>query len=113
MAVVLAGCANNSPEALRARSGNASNFQICRAIFLAPANVAQIARDEAERRSLDCAPYAAAVFQDKAQADAAASALAQQFLIQSQRPIQPMQPLPQDTRCISRWNGGTLVTDCH
>lgn len=89
--VALSAC--QSIEDLQARVGNASNFQLCRAIFLAPNNVATIARGEAERRALDCRPYASAVFQNEAQADAARNALAQQ-LLQGGRPAMTCHTIP-------------------
>jgi len=101
----LTGC--QSVEQLRASVGNASNFQLCRAIFLAPNNVAQIAREEAQRRSLECEPYASAVFQSEAQADAARNALAQQLLAPA--------PMPQPARprsCTTRVVGNVAHTDC-
>ncbi len=108
----LVGCA--SPQQLRQTVGNASNFQLCRAIFLAPRDVAQIATEEAQRRSLDCAPYASAVFQNEAQADAARSALAQQLLMQShpQTPFVPLQ-IPQPINCQSYRMGNTIQSTCH
>ena len=102
---VLAGC--QSTENLRARVGNASAFQLCHAMFMAPQDVASIAREEAARRSLDCAPYASAVLQNEHNADAARNALAMQLL--SPRPAPPM---PQTINCNSYRLGNTVQTDC-
>lgn len=101
---LLAGC--QSTERLQATVGNASNFQLCRAIFLAPANVAGIASAEAQRRSLDCRPYASAVFQDKAQSDAAIDAYARQLLT----PPAPMQNNTMNCRTVRM--GDVLQTNC-
>jgi hypothetical protein len=103
--VTLAGC--QTTQDLEARVGNASNFQLCRAIFMAPNNVASIARHEATNRGLDCAPYASAIFQNEAQADAARSALAQQLLIQSRPAYSP------PVSCQTYRVGNSLQTDCN
>lgn len=104
-ALTLASCA--TPEQLQARVGNASNFQLCRAIMLAPQNVAQIAREEASRRSLDCEPYASGVLQSERANDAAANALAQRLLSPPQPAYQP------PVSCRSYRIGNTVQTDCN
>lgn len=104
LCLALAGCASQNPDALRERVGGASNFQLCRAVFLAPGEVAQIAQDEAQRRSLDCRPYASAVFQNEAQANAARNALAWRLL--TPPPVQQMRS------CNSYRVGNTIQTDC-
>ena len=77
-ALLAAGC--TSLADLQATVGNASNFQLCRAMMLASSDVANIARGEAARRSLDCAPYATAVMQQEQANNAATNALARQLL---------------------------------
>lgn len=104
--LVLAGCA--SPEQLRASVGGASNFQLCRAVMLAPSNVAGIAREEAGRRRLDCGPYAAGVLQNEQANDAATNAYVQRLLTPA-----PMPAPPRTTNCTSRrTSNNTVVTDC-
>jgi hypothetical protein len=105
--LALAGC--QSIEHLQATVGNASNFQLCRAIFLAPQNVSNIAVQEAQRRQLDCRPYAGAVFQNEAQANAAMDALARQLLTPPPRSAPTFAP---PTTCRTIRLGDTLQTHC-
>jgi hypothetical protein len=104
MLAVLCGC--QTPEDLQRTVGNASNYQLCRAIMLAPAQVADIARGEAARRSLDCAPYAGLVLQGQQAQDAAGNQALQNLL-------RPAPPPRQMTSCRSYWLGNQLQTDCN
>jgi hypothetical protein len=105
--LLVGGCATE--ESLRATVGNASNFQLCRAIMLAPQNVANIARGEAASRNLDCAPYAGLIMQNQQASDAATSQAIQNLL----RPAPPPQiQLPQQTNCTSYRIGNTVQTNC-
>lgn len=104
--LVLVGCA--SPQQLRATVGSASNFQLCRAIMLAPSDVAEIARGEASRRQLDCGPYAAGILQNEQANNAATNAYVQRLLT----PAPQLSP-PRTTNCTSRrTSNNTIVTDC-
>lgn len=104
--LVLVGCA--SPQQLRATVGNASNFQLCRAIILAPSDVAGIAREEAVRRRLDCAPYTAGVLQNEQASDAATNAYVQRLLTPA-----PLPAPPRSLNCTSRrTSNNSIVTDC-
>lgn len=114
VALIMAGCAQpQSVESLRASVGNASNYQLCRAIMLAPENVASIARDESARRSLDCAPYANLVQQGQASDEAARQQAIQQLL---NRPaVTPYQiPMPaRPVTCNSYRIGNSVQTSCN
>lgn len=104
MPAVLAGCATLAD--LQATVGNASNFQLCRAMILASSDVANIARGEAARRGLDCAPYAAAVMQQEQANNAATNALARQLLTPAPRPF------PAPVTCETYRAGTSLQTTC-
>jgi len=103
-AVAVTGCM--TIEDHRAAAAGSSNFQVCRAYFVAPAAIAGVAREEAARRGLDCAPFAQAVMQSERANDAATNALARQLL--APRPS----PIPQQTSCTSYRVGNTIQTDC-
>jgi hypothetical protein len=105
--VLLAGC--QSLADLEQKAPNASNFQICRAVMLAPGDVANIARREAARRSLDCSPYAQAVLQQE-NANQAATNAAVQRLLAPQQP-QPMM-IPNPVHCHSVQSGSVVNTTC-
>lgn len=100
---LVAGC--QTPQDLQRTVGNASNFQLCRAVMLAPRNVAEIAATEAQRRSLDCAPYAQSVMQNEAQNRASQDALARQLLTPAPMPRTPI-------TCNSYRVGNSVGTDC-
>jgi hypothetical protein len=117
--VILAGCQTApSLDQIQARAGNASNYDVCRAILLAPQDVAQIAQGEAQRRSLDCAPFADAVMQEQAQNNANRAAVAQQLLARpAAQPyqLQPYQMQPHiqpQVNCQSYRVGSTVQTHC-
>jgi hypothetical protein len=81
----------------------------------------QAAKDEAQRRGIDCNDFrqeAAALFQSRINADQARRAAATNFLIQRAltppAPIQPMQPIqpPQSFNCTSNRLGNSVQTHC-
>jgi hypothetical protein len=109
-ALVLAGCAQIPREQ---RAAAASNYELCRGVFLAPPNVAQVARNEAIRRGLDCAPMASAILQNEAQADAARSALAIQLMNANRVAPPPMIQHQPQMNCRTYTLGNSLHTSCN
>jgi hypothetical protein len=106
-AAALAGCAAK-PQQLRETAPQASDFKICRAAFLAPQDVASIAKEEAQRRGLDCTPYAAAILQNEQMSDAAKN----DFIRSLQQQHGQRQLIAPPVSCTSRKVGSTVQTDC-
>lgn len=105
-AAILAGC--QSTADLQARVGNASNFQLCRAIMLAPTDVANIARAEVQRRQFDCTPIAASIIQSERASDAAAMEMSRRLLTPA--PL-PQRPFPTHCRSVRMGNAVNTVCD--
>lgn len=112
LCLAVAGCA--APRDPRETVGNASSYQLCRAMMFAPRDVAQVAQEEAQRRSLDCAPLAQTIMQNEAQADAQRKALATQMLLARPPVYQaPAYQMPRPINCQSYRVGNSVETTCN
>lgn len=114
MAAALAAC-QSAPtvQELQTALAGASELDLCKAVFLARREVAQLARAEAESRGLDCSPYANAIVQGAANDEAARRAAAMQLLLNRPAPAQqPIYQIQQQTQCTSQWIGNQLQTIC-
>ena len=75
----------------------------------------RIAREERDRRKLDCYPYMQALqaHQQARAADAASTATTLQLMQALQpRPVMPA-PLPPQINCVSRGSMGSVYTTCN
>ena len=110
--VALTACAQPmTREVAVQRAMAASDFKVCRAVILAPADIAAVGREEAARRGLNCAPYTQAVIQAE-QAQNANNTAATNALIQSLTAPRPL-PFPQQTNCTSWRAGNQVQTQCN
>jgi hypothetical protein len=94
------------------RAMAASDFKVCRAVILAPADVAAVGRQEAARRGLDCTPYTQAVIQAEQAQNARSDAAMNNYINQLNRPGPALTP-PQSMNCRSRQVGNQIFTDCN
>jgi hypothetical protein len=105
---LLAGCASAPQMSLEEALPTVSNLQVCQAVILAPADVAELAQDEAIRRGLDCRDYVSGVVQQKSleqQRQDAFDAVRRAILRRS------LTPKPR-TNCRTTTDGGVIQTMC-
>jgi hypothetical protein len=111
-ALLLTGCATFAPPqdrpSLEEALPTVSNLQVCQAVILAPADVAEMAQDEAIRRGLDCRDYVSGVVQQKSMEQQRQDAFDAERRAVLRRSITPSPRV----NCRSTTYGGVTQTLC-
>jgi hypothetical protein len=105
---LLAGCASAPRMSLEEAMPTVSNLQVCQAVILAPADVAEMAQDEAIRRGIDCRDYISAVLQQQGMEQQRQDAFDAERRAILRRAITPK---PR-TNCRTTTYGGVIQTMC-